>query len=69
MFLHVDVTDLHSLAKELQINISGYSGEIPVFICFSKVGMLIVVHFRGKKLLESLSCRQNHESRRIDGLK
>ena len=37
VFLHMDVTNCASLAKELSIVISGYSGEIPVFICFQRV--------------------------------
>lgn len=69
VFLHVDVTNLQSLAKELHISISGYSGEVPVFICFSKVWMVIVKYFRETKLLEFHNCRQSHESHRIDGLK
>ena len=37
VFLHVDLTRSQELADRLKVNISGYSGEIPVFICFSKV--------------------------------
>ena len=37
VFLHVDLTRSQTLADQLQVNISGYSGEIPTFICFRKV--------------------------------
>ncbi|CBK20487.2 uncharacterized protein [Blastocystis hominis] len=36
VFLHVDLTRSQELADQLKVNISGYSGEIPVFICFCK---------------------------------
>lgn len=37
VFLHVDLTRSQELADRLKVNISGYSGEIPAFICFCKV--------------------------------
>ena len=41
-YLHIDLTNRDSFAKELQINIDGYAGEIPVFIEFQKV----LIHFQ-----------------------
>lgn len=50
MFLHVDITNCHELAKELRIEIGGYSGEIPVFICFKNVCMARNCDVQGKEV-------------------
>lgn len=49
VFLHVDLTRSQALADQLQVNIGGYSGEIPTFICFRKVQYVPITDYLGKR--------------------